>query len=178
MKRYLIRAKMNPLEDQLLSRIIVKDLIGTNIGNLLFPYSIMRTLSNENVHFDTFGSASDCEAKEINEKYDAVIIPLANAFRDDFQGELKKLTSIIRELKLPCIVIGTGLQTKLEPDFSNEFPFDETVLDFCNAVLEKSESIGVRGDITYRYLKKLGISDRCIDVIGCPSMYFWGGNCL
>lgn len=174
MKHYLIRAKMNPLEDQSLNRIVVKDLIGTNIGNLLFPYSIMRTLSNEDVYFDTFGSSNECKAQEINEKYDAVIIPLANAFRDDFRGELKKLTSIIRELKIPCIVVGTGLQTKLEPDFSNKFPFDNDVLDFCSVVLEKSASIGVRGEITYRYLKRLGISDSCIDVIGCPSMYMWG----
>ena len=48
------------------------------------------------------------------------------------------------------------------------------MLQFCNAVLEKSRSIGVRGEITQEYLVRLGIKRRKIDVIGCPSMYTFG----
>ena len=103
------------------------------------------------------------------------IIPLANAFREDFVEELRNLTKLIRKLKIPCVVIGVGVQADYEPDFNKTNNFDKDVIDFCNAVLEKSCSIGVRGEITERYLIKLGIKRRKIDVIGCPSMYTYGG---
>lgn len=67
-----------------------------------------------------------------------------------------------------------GLQAAYEPDFTISNSFDEDVLQFCNAVLEKSRSIGVRGEITQEYLVRLGIKRRKIDVIGCPSMYTFG----
>lgn len=57
-----------------------------------------------------------------------------------------------------------------------KYTFNTDVINFVEAVLEKSKSIGVRGEITATYLKKIGFSESRIEVIGCPSMYAWGGN--
>src|SRR5699024_11303644 len=55
------------------------------------------------------------------------------------------------------------------------FSFDKEVKDFINAVLERSNIIGVRGQITADYLNYLGFTEG-VDhtVIGCPSMYTFG----
>lgn len=47
----------------------------------------------------------DCE--RINEEYSAFVIPLANAFRDNYKG-LDRLIPFIEKLKIPCVVDGVG----------------------------------------------------------------------
>src|SRR5690606_33090243 len=42
---------------------------------------------------------------------------------------------------------------------------------FVSAVLERSGSIGVRGDFTREYLARLGYGDEHVDVVGCPSLF-------
>jgi polysaccharide pyruvyl transferase WcaK-like protein len=49
---------------------------------------------------------------------------------------------------------------------------EKEVRKFVGAVLDRSTSIGVRGEITRDYLKHLGFSD--VEVIGCPSMFYFG----
>lgn len=56
------------------------------------------------------------------------IIPLANAFREDFVEELRNLTKLIRKLKIPCVVIGVGVQADYEPDFNKTNIFDKDVM--------------------------------------------------
>ena len=49
--------------------------------------------------------------------------------------------------------------------------------DFFKAVLNKSAMIGVRGEFTGNYLKKLGfIPEKVYTVIGCPSFYTYCEN--
>lgn len=166
---------MSPFDNLNLYEVISKNAIGTNAGNMLFPYAIIKNIYRGGVEIDAYKSANEKDAEKINKTYDMFIIPLANAFREDFVEELRNLTKLIRKLKIPCVVIGVGVQADYEPDFNKTNIFDKDVIDFCNAVLEKSCSIGVRGEITERYLIKLGIKRRKIDVIGCPSMYTYGG---
>ena len=51
-------------------------------------------------------------------------------------------------------------------------PIEGSVRAFVGAVLDRSPSIGVRGELTYDYLRGLGFRD--VEVIGCPSMFFHG----
>lgn len=127
---------------------------------MLSPYSIIKNIYRERVKIDAYKSANVKDADKINEAYDMFLIPLANAFREDFVGELRNLMELIQKLKIPCVVIGVGLQAAYEPDFSISYSFDEDVLNFCNAVLDKSHSIGVRGVLTQEYLVSLGIKRR------------------
>lgn len=78
-------------------------------------------------------------------------------------------------MKIPVVVIGVGLRAPFEPKLNEGFPFDKDVKNFVKAVLKKSSIIGVRGEITAKYLTRLGFREG-IDhvVIGCPSMYTFG----
>src|SRR6478609_3003482 len=46
--------------------------------------------------------------------------------------------------------------------------------DFLPAVLDRSPSVGVRGELTEAYVRSLGFSD--VEVIGCPSMFLHGAD--
>ncbi|SEO24706.1 Polysaccharide pyruvyl transferase family protein WcaK [Amphibacillus marinus] len=176
MKNILVRAGMSPLDPFNADEILMNNSIGGNVGNLVYQYSVFRTLMAQGVNVEAdYYSQDAAKAEEYNEKYDCYIIPLADAFREPFIPALKRYTNLIKKLTIPVIVVGVGLRAPFEPKLNEGFPFDEAVKDFVNAVLEKSSIIGVRGQITADYLTRLGFREG-IDhtVIGCPSMYTFG----
>lgn len=178
MKKLYMRAGMSPTDIFGPEYILWNNSIGNNVGNLLYAFGVNRTLSVEGTEIvPTYYKINPKKAEEINEQYDAFIIPLADAFRSDFRGELRNMTVLIKKLTIPCVVIGVGLRAPFEPGLENKFPFDEDVKNFVKAVLEKSAMVGVRGEITAEYLSKLGFREG-VDhtVIGCPSMYTYGRN--
>lgn len=178
MKRYLMRSPSNPFENPSYSEVLKNNLICGNSGNLIFPYSISRALLTEDAEIDyeiSFSSIDDEEIERINANYDAFIIPLADAFRKSFLQELNNLTKLIRRLSIPSIVIGVGCKGGKIGDTKDSYVFDDAVKEFCNAVLEKSQVIGLRGEFTAKYLKRLGYTEeKDFTVIGCPSMYLYG----
>ncbi len=178
MKKLYMRAGMSPTDIFSPEYILWNNSIGNNVGNLLYAYGVNRTLSVEGTEVvPTYYKLSSKTPEEVNEEYDAFIIPLADAFRPDFRAELRNMTALIKKLTIPCVVIGVGLRAEFEPDLEQSFEFDEDVTEFMKAVLEKSSMVGVRGEITAQYLSKLGFREG-IDhtVIGCPSMYTYGKN--
>ncbi|GAF64982.1 putative polysaccharide pyruvyl transferase [Bacillus sp. TS-2] len=178
MKKYLIRAGISPLDIFDPVKMIMSNSIGGNVGNLIYQYSVIRNLMTENVELvPDYYDYDPKRAEEINENYDAYIIPLADAFRQEFVPSLKKYTQLIKKLNIPVIVIGVGLRAPFEPKLNEGFPFDKDVKAFVSAVLEKSKIIGVRGQITADYLSRLGFKEGTDHtVIGCPSMYAFGGE--
>ena len=173
-KRILMRACCDPTVNYSTFEVIKNDHIWNNSGNMIFPYSIYRTLACEGVEITTYRNITQKDADFINENYDMFVIPLANAFRANHIKALGNLTNLIKKLNIPCVVIGVGMQAGANPDPNASYPFDEATKDFCSAVLARSKSIGVRGDFTKQYLLHLGFKDEEIDVIGCPSMYLHG----
>ncbi|WP_047982608.1 polysaccharide pyruvyl transferase family protein [Ornithinibacillus contaminans] len=176
MKNLLIRAGMSPLDTFDPSFMILNNSIGGNVGNLVYQFSVFRTLMTEGTTITPdYYEIDPKKAEEINEKYDCYIIPLADAFRKDFVPSLRKYTKLIQKLTIPVVVIGVGLRAPFEPQLDEGFSFDDDVRAFVSAVLEKSTTIGVRGEITAKYLSRLGFREG-IDhtVIGCPSMYTFG----
>ena len=111
-------------------------------------------------------------ADEINERFDVYVIPLANAFRASFEETLVRLTAVIEKLTIPVVVLGVGVQTAKSHAPGAIRPFDDSVKAFVRAVLDRSPSIGVRGETTQAYLDELGFRD--VEVIGCPSMFLHG----
>lgn len=178
MKNIYIRAGMSPFESFPAEKILLNNSIGTNVGNFLYVYGILRNITQE----DTVVSPNyyksnytDAEIDEINQTKDIFIIPLADAFRDSFVGSLKAMTKLVKKLTIPCVIIGVGLRAPFEPDFSTPYDFDEVVKNFVSAVLEKSSIVGVRGEITSAYLSHLGFREGTDHMaIGCPSMYTAG----
>ena len=178
MKKIYIRAGMSPLDNFSPEQVLVNNYIGDNVGNLLYAYSIFRTLMLEDtIITPNYYKVNPNDAEKINEEYDCFIIPLADAFRKDFVNEMRNLTALIKRLTIPCVVVGVGLKADFGTDLKEDFPFDEDVKNFVKAVLEKSAMIGVRGEITSAYLTKLGfVEGKDHTVIGCPSMYTYGKN--
>lgn len=174
-KRILIRGGKDPFHAFSHEKVLNKNILGTNSGNLIFAESVWKTLLTEGTTITSNGySANASLADEINEKYDYFVLPFANAFRSSFIKNLNKFTDLIEKLRIPVIVIGIGAQDSLSLDGSKMSPFSEDVKRFVKAVLNKSSSLGVRGEYTYNYLRSLGFSDSEVDVIGCPSMYYFG----
>ncbi|KQL57043.1 MULTISPECIES: polysaccharide pyruvyl transferase family protein [Bacillaceae] len=175
-RKILIRSGISPLTTMTPEEIIANNSIGGNVGNLIYAYSIYRTLTTSEVELvpDNY-RINHNDAEKINEEYDAYVIPLADAFREQFIPALKRYTELINKLTIPVYVIGVGLRAPFEPKLDEGFPFDKAVKDFVSAVLSKSSMIGVRGEITAKYLSKLGFKEGTDHiVIGCPSMYSFG----
>ncbi|MBQ5976799.1 MAG: polysaccharide pyruvyl transferase family protein [Oscillospiraceae bacterium] len=178
MKKYLIRGGADPTKRYTPGELLKKDSIGNNSGNLMFLYGTMNVLTTSNaVCVPTYYQSewSAAEIDEINQNYSAFVMPLADGFRASFTWNLDRLTDLMKQLKIPCIVNGVGLRAKYDPDPDFSFPFNDTVKRFVGEVLNHSSMLGLRGEITGDYLKKLGfLPERDYTVIGCPSMYMHG----
>lgn len=175
MKRIYFRGGQLPYEYATPDRVLNRNYLGSNSGNLLYQYSILKALmtSENDVLEANYYEVFRYSPEYINENFDVFIIPMADAFRDSFVTEMRQLTDFIKQLKIPCVVTGGGLASPYEPDFRTvEHKFNNDVKEFMNAVLEKSAIVGVRGKITADYLSYLGFrDDKDFMVIGCPSLY-------
>ena len=178
MKKIYMRAGMSPTEILEPGHMLLNNSIGYNVGNLLYAFGVNRALTVEDTEVvPNYYKVEPSKADKINETYDAFIIPLADAFRNDagMRAELRNMTALIKKLTIPCIVIGAGLSAPFEPNLQKKFAFDDDVKAFLSAVLDKSSIVGVRGEITSQYLSNLGfIEGKHHMVIGCPSMYTYG----
>ncbi|WP_405618241.1 polysaccharide pyruvyl transferase family protein [Streptomyces sp. NBC_01511] len=176
MKRILIRSGKSPFYVASQQEFIQKDLIGTNSGNLLFSDAAHKILLTERTEVTSNGIgtvATPERARQINEDYDVFVIPLANAFRPSFKPNLNKLSTLIEQLTIPVVVMGVGAQVPEDYDTARLAPIESSVKRFVKAVLERSASIGVRGELTASYLERLGFKQHT-EIIGCPSMFLHG----
>ncbi|WP_330339996.1 polysaccharide pyruvyl transferase family protein [Streptomyces sp. NBC_00557] len=175
MKRILLRSGKSPYDVLSVEEALHRDVIATNSGNLIFSDAAHKILQTPDTEVVSNGIGTDVTAAaRINEEYDAFVVPLANAFRPSFEARLKRLTRLISKLRIPVVVLGVGAQTGVNYDPSRLKPMERSVREFCAAVLERSASIGVRGEFTEQYLRDMGFRD--VEVIGCPSMFLYGAE--
>jgi hypothetical protein len=85
------------------------------------------------------------------------------------------MSDCIERLKIPVTVFGVGAQAVGEGDIRELAPLNASVKRFVAAVLDRSASIGVRGEFTAAFLKSLGFGSSQIEIIGCPSMFLTDG---
>ena len=180
MGKILIHAGMSPLDRPSMDRVFREHLFTTNSGNLLFQYGAYRAMMTEDAQFDSrfllLGDLTDAYVERVNAEYECVVLPMANNFREGF-NLMGNLTGFVRKLKIPCVVMGIGLQADSAADIERGFPFDDSARAFIDAVLDHSAMLGLRGELTGEYLKKLGyVPERHFTVIGCPSMYSRGAH--
>ncbi|MGV9449900.1 polysaccharide pyruvyl transferase family protein [Streptomyces sp. NPDC003635] len=177
MKRILIRSGKSPFRVATPTEFIHQDLIGTNTGNLLFSDSAHKMLTTPDTEVTSNGIRTNHSAEraaEINEQYDVFVVPLANAFRPQFQASLDRLSTLIEQLTIPVVVFGCGAQTTDDYATAELKPMEASVKRFLKAVLDRSASIGVRGELTARYLRDHGAPADSVDIMGCPSMFLYG----
>ena len=171
--RVLIRSGKDPWTVVSPQRTLERNVIANNVGNLVFTSAVHRALSAPGVSVSSNRwNVSPDNADRINDEYDVFVVPLANAFRNGFRERLQQTTELIERLTIPVVVVGVGAQSDLEYDADRISHLDESVKRFVSAVLDRSSSIGVRGEFTAEYLQRLGFRD--VDVIGCPSMFLRG----
>jgi hypothetical protein len=146
-----------------------------NSGNMVFGQSVHRALTTSQTEVESNRFVvSTAEADRLNAEADVFVVPLANAFRPSFADALERLTEMIERLKIPVVVVGVAAQGTIEYDAARLRRLRPAVKRFAAAVLDRSATIGVRGEFTGDYLNGLGFS--AVDVIGCPATYMWGGE--
>ena len=186
-QRILVRAGKDPLTPMSPERSLSirhDGVFGTNAGNMLFYTAAWRTLLVDGVELLADGYATERGrpqrvAGRINDEVDRVVIPLANAFRRSFAPQLDRLTDVIRRLDVPVSVVGVGAQFGLSAGMESvSAELRDSVRAFVAAVLDRAPSIGVRGEFTREFLADLGFGGDHIEVIGCPSLYGYGGSGL
>ena len=172
-KRILMRAGKSPFDVVSAEETYRRRILGGNLGNLLFTHAAHRALETRGTEVKAGGLVwRPKDAARINDEYDKFVVPLANAFRLGFAKELAQLTELISKLTVPVVVLGVGAQATRDYDASRLEPIAPAVKAFAGAVLDRSASIGVRGDFTLDYLNRLGFRD--VDVVGCPSLFLNG----
>lgn len=158
-----------------------RGVFGRNVGNFVFTDAVHRILSTpgteivSNSYLSERPGVTRRYVARINDEFDAFVIPLANAFRPKFLDNLRRLTKVIEQLRIPTIVVGVGVAGGAG-SLDNPLPTDsaelaKAVQRFVRAVLERSATVGVRGEITREYLARLGFGDEHVDVVGCPSLF-------
>jgi Polysaccharide pyruvyl transferase len=173
MPQILIRAHKNPFTVADADTTYRQNLIGNNTGNLVFSQAVYRLLSTADADLETSGLAKS-QPRAINSRFDHVVVPLANAFRPSYLETLDALSNLIEQLTIPVSVLGVGSQASLAGTYKRADHVKPATTRFVRAVLDRSPSIGVRGEQTRDYLKSLGFGDEHVKVIGCPSMFMYG----
>lgn len=172
------------------------DLIGGNQGNLLYQFSTVRALATDGVDLSTISyrqfekGAVEERAEWLNSECDHLVLPLSSSFRLQMLKNLGLWADLLERLTIPVTVVGIGAQLRLaDVEAENYVPSRVTGITasaaqieehetasrrFVAAVLDRSTSIGVRGEVSKKYLQHLGFPADRIDVIGCPSVFMWG----
>lgn len=173
MKRILLRAGKSPFDVLSAQETLEQRPMGDNIGNYLFAHSAHRMLSTKDTKIDIASlSFKHLDPDYINKHYDAVVLPLANAFRPSAIGYLTRAAKLLEKLKIPVTILSVGLQAPINMKLEDREALDSVVTRFMKAALARGPSVGVRGEYTANYLRELGFKD--VEVIGCPSLFMWG----
>ena len=176
--KYLFNCLSDPRRATRLIPDLWRNRIERNPGDLAYEYAVMNALATDEstefvpTGYYRFGGYSDARIEWINATCTAFVCPLADVFADDFLPFVRRLTELVKRLRIPCVVPCVGLRAVSGDWSARSRDFAETVSAFARAVLDKSAKIGLRGETTARYLQKLGFSpDRHLSVVGCPTLY-------
>ncbi|MEO6604966.1 MAG: polysaccharide pyruvyl transferase family protein [Aeromicrobium sp.] len=180
MSRLLIRSGKDPFTPVVAESTLTQDVFNSNSGNYLFQHSVWKALSVDGAELTSNGTLSERmppqggDAARINEEFDQFVIPLANAFRPEFAPRLDRLSELLERVKIPTTIVGIGAQAAHGQGIESLAPIADSVKRFVGLILDRSASIGVRGEFTKSYLLSLGFPDESIDIIGCPSLFLHG----
>lgn len=130
---------------------------GHNTGNLLFHYAVPRLIE---APVERFGW--DSNPRVVREACDTLVIPEANAINPQRSYEAR--AAFLRDVDLPCIVLGLGAQA---PAIGDRITLQPGTNEYLHELSTRSVTLGVRGEYTVDVLAGMGITNTV--VTGCPS---------
>lgn len=107
--RILLRAYKNSLRVTSLCYSLNRNLMGGNVGNLLFSQTMCHLLSTKNSRIRT-NTLICLDPDRVNATHSQVVVPLANAFWHAFIDDSWTLTELFNKVPIPVIVMGAGTQ--------------------------------------------------------------------
>lgn len=129
---------------------------GRNTGNLAFWYTTRRLIDEDAVMISW-------KLKELPKNLKAFVIPAANFIGT--HSNLAPITRIIRELNVPCVIVGLGAQSDREDQVPN---VGDSVKEFLHEISARTPYLCVRGEYTAAVCHALGVKN--VKVLGCPSI--------
>lgn len=173
--KYLIFSK-TPFEHEPYpsdKEMVEKNLFGNNVGNLFFANSVIKSLrapENEIVRYSA----------DINTNiFDRGILYEANLIQDSCLNYVGYCNYLLSTTDIPVVLAGVGTDSLPNFDLKINCTTALAVKKLFSEILKRTPSIGVRGKITKDAVVNLcGIPEEKIDVIGCPSVRYYGRNLI
>jgi hypothetical protein len=131
---------------------------GHNVGNLAFWYAANLLIEAEPV---LVGRST--RAKDVPSDVRAFVIPAANFLNAD--ADLAPMAQLVRDLDLPCLVLGLGAQAEQAERPPQLKP---GTVEFLQEVARCTPSIGIRGPFSETVCRTYGVENTT--VLGCPSI--------
>ncbi len=139
-----------------------------NFGNKVWYQGILSEIYREDMSIDYYDYSGNTDY--INNNYDAVLMPCANIFSEEFVQKLRINTEFCKKIKIPVYVISCGLQVGLDGNIDYLVSkIGEDSKRFIDSVYATGGDICLRGYITKEFFDKLGFDKAFVG--GCPSIY-------
>ena len=153
--------------------IVEKNLFTNNVGNLFFTNSVIRTLLKPGNEIVRYKKGLDLNS------FDKGILIHANVIRSGCEHVFDYDYNIVSNSNIPFVMMSIGADSNKNFETSLNDGIKERVKSLFNLMLERTPSIGVRGEYTKRVLvEQCDIDSDKIKVIGCPSVRYFGNNLL
>ena len=147
MKKVFMRAHLSPFE--VIPYHELHKRIGKNIGNLVFSGSMYRILmcdEETEIVYSNIPPNDQEEIERINNTFDCVVLPFADAIRKSFMKRMREWTQMIRMLRIPCCIAGIGIRW----DYSGKRQADRELLKVpLNYPLSVSDPIYKNGKVKF-----------------------------
>ena len=184
MKRILIYIRMNKHDEyDIFSEYSANDFLRVstelfqggcpNVGNRLWFQGVISAISTPENQLTYWNPSMTKDY--INDNFDIVIHPLANAFAKYYNEQLQVMAERFRGIRIPVYIIACGIQAKSYDhldDLCNVLKDSATA--FISSVYDTGGEFALRGYFTKEFFERLGFPSAV--ATGCPSMYQLGRN--
>lgn len=137
----------------------------TNIGDCFVYESSLRILDYADmqpIYAGENSKPSDAYVEKLNQ-LDYIFLRGSNYINTN--GKWDAITALLERTRVPVMAFGIGVQT---PDNSEDY-VNESTKRFLQLVADRSRSIAIRGTLSQKALKSIGISN--VRIIGCPTVF-------
>lgn len=135
------------------------EVTGGNTGNLAFWYAGSKLTNAKLIMFNRATSPDLLKGK-----VDALMFPASNFLNEDL--DLTKLAHLVRELNVPCFIVGLGAQSE---SFDYIPKLKSGTVNFIREVSKRTPYLCVRGEFTKKVCEYYGVTN--VISLGCPSVF-------